>query len=268
MKDFIHAISACKAPILRLSILLQFVLFFYEGALQAQAPQILKDINGLMTNNSQVNTGYVYQGYNGFVYFSADDGINGYELWKTDGTEAGTVMVKDINPGLPASTPQFFIEMGGYLFFTAYSAGNITNRELWRTDGTEAGTIMVKDIYPGNSSSNPVNLVKIGNAIYFSANNPTSGQELWKSDGTEAGTVLVKDIATGSGNGAPLNMKDIGGVLYFTAVTSTEGREFWKTDGTEAGTILLKDIYTGASNSNPGNITAVAVTFFLPQQMQ
>lgn len=46
MKDFIHAISACKAPILRLSILLQFVLFFYEGALQAQAPQILKDING------------------------------------------------------------------------------------------------------------------------------------------------------------------------------------------------------------------------------
>ncbi|HMT96322.1 MAG TPA: CARDB domain-containing protein [Ferruginibacter sp.] len=262
MKDFIHAISACKAPILRLSILLQFVLFFYEGALQAQAPQILKDINGLMTNNSQVNTGYVYQGYNGFVYFSADDGINGYELWKTDGTEAGTVMVKDINPGLPASTPQFFIEMGGYLFFTAYSAGNITNRELWRTDGTEAGTIMVKDIYPGNSSSNPVNLVKIGNAIYFSANNPTSGQELWKSDGTEAGTVLVKDIATGSGNGAPLNMKDIGGVLYFTAVTSTEGREFWKTDGTEAGTILLKDIYTGASNSNPGNITAVSSNIF------
>ncbi|NIP52547.1 MAG: hypothetical protein GWN61_15505, partial [candidate division Zixibacteria bacterium] len=36
---------------------------------------------------------------NGTLFFAASDGIHGYELWKSDGTAAGTVMVKDINPG-------------------------------------------------------------------------------------------------------------------------------------------------------------------------
>src|SRR4029434_5586890 len=39
------------------------------------------------------------------LYCGADDGIDGLELWQSDGTEAGTYEVGDINPGVPDSAP-------------------------------------------------------------------------------------------------------------------------------------------------------------------
>ncbi|MFP2913773.1 hypothetical protein ACLESD_54090, partial [Pyxidicoccus sp. 3LFB2] len=68
------------------------------------------------------------------------------ELWKSDGTEAGTVRVKDIVPGPSSSSPQGLVVMNGALYFNAWDA--TTGSELWRSDGTEAGTVRVKDIYP------------------------------------------------------------------------------------------------------------------------
>src|SRR5256885_9301505 len=95
-----------------------------------------------------------------FALFAADDGVRGIELWKTDGTATGTVLVKDINPagssfpgasGTPFPTELVFFN--GAWFFSADDGVNGT--ELWKSDGTPGGTVRVKDINltPGASSS-------------------------------------------------------------------------------------------------------------------
>ena len=76
-----------------------------------------------------------------------DDGTHGDELWESDGTAAGTLMVDDIDPGSDSSSPNYLTVVGGTLFFTANDG--TTGKELWESDGTTAGTRIVKDINPG-----------------------------------------------------------------------------------------------------------------------
>ncbi len=122
---------------------------------------------------------------NNTVFFRATDPTNGYELWKSDGTGTGTVLVKDIRPGAPGSYPGYLINVNGTLLFRANDGSN--GYELWKSDGTGAGTVQVKDIQPGASNSFTYFLTNVNGTLFFSANDGTSGQELWKSDGTGAG---------------------------------------------------------------------------------
>jgi len=122
------------------------------------------------------------------LFFTAYDSVNGEELWRSDGTAAGTVAVADINPGDYGSYPSNLTVVGNTLFFQAYDSVN--GIELWKSDGTAAGTVLVKDILPGSSGSFPRNLTAVGNTLFFTANDNVNGTELWKSDGTAAGTVL------------------------------------------------------------------------------
>lgn len=87
------------------------------------------------------------------IFFSAYNTIYSRELWSSDGTASGTDMVKDINPGNAAGSPNFPLIFKDKLFFTANDGTH--GNELWVSDGSEAGTVMVKDIYPDGSSSNP-----------------------------------------------------------------------------------------------------------------
>ena len=114
---------------------------------------------------------------NGTLFFVASDGIHGRELWKSDGTAAGTVMVKDIYPGAEESYPQDLVNEGGVLYFTAHSP--LSGRELWRSDGTSSGTVLVADIQPGSLASSPDNLTVSGDALYFTAADVFTGRELW-----------------------------------------------------------------------------------------
>lgn len=193
--------------------------------------------------------------FNGKLYFNTSSSVTGEELFVSDGTDAGTFVVKDINPGATGSYPANLTVFNGNLYFIATTAG--TGRELWMTDGTSVGTVLIKDINVGTGGMNSPDskLVSSNGSLFFFAYTATVGSELWKTDGTEAGTVLVKDINPGTNNGIDLNYSNslisINGVIYFGATNGTNGTELWKSDGTSAGTAMVKDILPNISSSFP-----------------
>lgn len=224
-----------------------------------QTPLLLKDINpGSGSSIPNFEKGII--SWNGKVYFAANDGSTGNELWVTDGTAAGAFLLKDIYPGATGSDCQNFIPTTNFIYFTA--TDDVNGLELWRTDGTAAGTQLVKDIRPGTangvyvpSSSQTKRFYLWNDVLYFTANEGTNGVELWKSDGTASGTELVKNINTSNLDSYPTDFAEYNGKLYFQA-RSGLGSELWVTDGSAAGTVLLKDIYAGAFGSSPSDFIA------------
>jgi ELWxxDGT repeat protein len=240
---------------------------------------LVKDINP--TGSS--DPGDSAAALNGVLFFRANDpGVTGEELWRSDGTEAGTYLVKDINTnGSDGSNPSDLTVVGNTLFFTANDGsegGGNDGYELWKSNGTTAGTQLVEDI---NSTDNsfPSQLTKVGSTLFFTAydgpqGGGTHGYELWKStDGTAANTTIVEDINTNalnaSGNSTPAKLTAVGSSLFFTAYDGpqsggTHGNEPWvSTDGTEGNTQLVEDINTGVpGNSYSNYFTDVGGTLF------
>ena len=156
------------------------------------------------------------------LYFSASDGINGTELWKSDGNSSGTLMVKDIYSGSSSSSIGELTAIGSTLYFRA--GDGIHQIELWKSDGTTSGTVMVKDINTNNGvaflgSGYPSLFTSVGETIYFKANDGVYGTELWKSDGTASGTSMVKDISPGDSSYTFWEFTPVGNAIYFVVQT-------------------------------------------------
>lgn len=126
------------------------------------------------------------------VFFAYDNKINERELWKTDGTPEGTVLVKDINPGPASSYANSLISFNGLLFFAAFDGS--TGGELWQSDGTTAGTHLVKDIAPGSGNSGLSYLFPWKGALYFFADMNKNTYGLWRTDGSANGTFCVAEF--------------------------------------------------------------------------
>jgi len=173
---------------------------------------------------------------NGRLFFAADDGMAGLELWTSDGTAAGTRLVKDIDPGIAGSAPEFLTNVNGTLFFRV--EGPAGRFDLWKSDGTAGGTVPVKLQVGGLDA---VDLVNVNGTLFFDGNDGVAGMELWKSDGTAAGTMLVADLDP-SGDGFPFELTNANGTLFFRAQDPALGEQLWTSDGTSAGTVRLTDI--------------------------
>jgi ELWxxDGT repeat protein len=132
-----------------------------------------------------------------WIYFSADNGSTGRELYRSNGTNAGTQLIKDINTvggggGQPTldSNPSDFFQVGSLVFFTANDGYH--GEELWKTSGSSGSTVMVKDITVGTDSTIIDDMVAYNGKLYFMAYNVIDFKvNLWVSDGTTAGTTMI-----------------------------------------------------------------------------
>lgn len=262
----------------------------------AAGTYILKDIKPGPESGRDVNwyEDIHIELFNGVLYFAADDGIHGTELWRTDGTTAGTRMVADIAPGGMGSCPSGFTSYDGNLYFAASHVGckdvhleageeapaqpetRIFNLpppstfggdiELWRTDGTPSGTRRVLDINTkkddaisfglgGNDGSYPGEFCVYKGFLYFGAANGFHGWELWRTDGTSTGTTMIRDINPGANHGTPKDFTVFNNLLFFAADDGVHGSEIWYSDGFPAGTRLFVDLFPG-QDSGANHLTS------------
>ncbi|MFN0149357.1 MAG: ELWxxDGT repeat protein [bacterium] len=185
-------------------------------------------LKSLTMEANQFTSGQIVDA-NGTAFLIASDGASGMELWKSDGTVGGTVLVKDIYPGSPGGlSGSFLVAIGSTVYFAA--SDGAVGRELWKSDGTEAGTVLVKDIYPGFGefgASTPAGLAGVNGKLFFRAESPSpSGHQLWMSDGTEAGTVRIA-IMNPSGNCLAQSFTGVGSDVFFSGTNGTSGVELW-----------------------------------------
>lgn len=184
------------------------------------------------------------------VYFwSLADDKGTTDLWKTDGTPNGTVLVKsfDSPSNGPAPNGTSFGAMAvlnGVMYFSAGDSAR--DYGLWRSDGTTAGTYAVKNIiieppavlFPRAL----IDLTAHNGQLFFVANDGAHGFQLWHSDGSAAGTATVSDFNAGAGTGVTSTLFDAAGTLVFAADDGVHGPELWSTDGTGAGTHPIADV--------------------------
>jgi ELWxxDGT repeat protein len=169
------------------------------------------------------------------------------QLWKCDGTVAGTVIVTDINQSGDDFLGGPLLNFNGTLFLTG--SDGIHQFQLWTSDGTSAGTVPITSD-PGGLSI-PSKSVAIGNNVYFIGSD-SNGTQLWKSDGTPSGTMMITDVtgALHAGLGETSPLTNVNGVLYF-AINDGNGPELWRSDGTASGTVMVVQLPGNQDNPSP-----------------
>jgi ELWxxDGT repeat protein len=184
----------------------------------------------------------------GKLYFDNEDPQNGREIWTSDGTVAGSMLLKDIaaETQTQSSNPADFVSFNSQLFFTADDG--IAGREVWHSDGTSQGTMLLVDANPGAAGSSPSDLSVANGALYFFATDSSGTAHLWRSDGTAAGTKALGAVSPRPdvlrSPGCDSRAVALGGSVYFAGYDAAAAMQLWKSDGTAAGTQRVTNIVT------------------------
>lgn len=193
------------------------------------------------------------------LYFGAlGSQEEGYELWKTDGTEAGTQLVADVNPGELSSFPTYLYAFQDALYFAA--AGEGEDVELWKSDGTADGTELVSNIHADEGfSSFPESFFEFNEELYFIAADGLAADgiissHLYKTNGTESGTVRVADerLTVRFTDELP-NVFEFKDHLYYGGINDLGSWELYRTNGTPGQSELVLDL-AGAFSSAPTDL--------------
>jgi ELWxxDGT repeat protein len=170
------------------------------------------------------------------------------QLWKTDGTTAGTVQItKDLGESSDYQT----VALGKYLYF-------FNDHYLYRSDGTGAHTQRISPRFGGPTRDLATN----GSSVFFSESDVKTGEnrELWAYD--SAAGLRKFEINPGGASSSPQQFASFGGRMFFSALSADRGYEIFESDGTASGTHVAIDLAPGTKTSDPSDLTVAGGTLF------
>jgi len=267
--------------------------WFSDGT-AAGTLQLADIATGTTSSISSSSTWVISMG--AYVLFSATSPALGTELYKSDGTASGTVLLADLIAGSGSSQPRDFAKRGSECFIVGSSGlyksdgttggtvlvsdasvqvnngtalallgsnllfagalNGVSDAELMISDGTGPGTQQLKNINFNATGCSPGSIVAFNGGYLFRATDVANGEELWFTDGTPSGTALLKDVRQGGASSSIAALTVLGSMAIFRANDGVNGFEPWVTDGTTAGTQMIKDINPGTAN---GTLSTFAV---------
>jgi ELWxxDGT repeat protein len=207
-----------------------------------------------------VNAGISSKLYNlgdQLIFYGSTTGpINyGFELYRSDGTQSNTSLIKDIYFGYNSSRIEFYKECNGNLFFRA--TDGVYGYSLWKTDGTANGTFLLKDLTLGNNNDFYLGQYDVSNSkFYFTYMFYYNQNELWSSDGTVSNT---QKVLTNGCDSMFHSLAVVGNTIFIDNCDNQHGIELWSTNTTSASDDLPnKDIIQWNLNPISGNLTLKA----------
>lgn len=198
--------------------------------------------------------GYLHQGE---LFFVANDGVNGVELWKTDGTPAGTTLVHNIGTGDAHGFPRFLTSLNDHLLFVADDNGNGSDLWAYEADGT---VHKIADLRLQSRGARPWNLLGLGNRLVFSTYEAQPlgaiSDGFWTTDGSASAITPLPH--------RPFRPIRIGDKYFVVSTEDTYGQELWMSDLEGTSLTLVRDIVSGPDSSRPRHFTNVGgLLYFL-----